>query len=262
MSLYGLIGFPLQHTYSPALFREIFERNKKVAYRYEVIETPSIDHLKEIVVAHRLKGFNVTYPFKTAIIAQLDALDETAEMVGAVNTVCVMNEGDSIFLKGYNTDTNGFEKLFRQVKKTFKENEIRALILGTGGASRAVQHVLQKHDIEFCLVSRKPPKQHQIQYEMLSEYVMKKINLIINTTPLGMHPNADEFPPIPYEYLTKEHCLIDLIYNPETTEFLKRGIEKGCATFNGMEMLRQQAEAAYLIWTEKESKRRFHFSFW
>lgn len=258
MNSYGLIGFPLQHTYSPTLFREIFERNK-VDCRYKVIETPSIEHLKEIVITHNLNGFNVTHPFKTAIISQLDALDESAEIVGAVNSVRVTKENDTTFLKGYNTDIDGFEKLFKNVKRFFKNNEIHALILGSGGASRAVQHVLRKSGIGFCLVSRKLPKQSQIQYETLSEHLMKKFNLIINTTPLGMFPNIDEFPPIPYEHLTKGHCLIDLIYNPETTEFLKRGIKKGCTTFNGMEMLRQQAEAAYQIWTEKNDRHRLHF---
>ena len=256
MVYFGLIGHPLGHSFSQAYFTEKFAR-EKIDARYENFD---IENLAQFLSSLRgprakrggtkqsIRGFNVTIPYKEAIIPYLDEIDETAKEVGAVNTVKVLENSR---LKGFNTDIIGLEVVLFEtlsVRGTSKGTSVTpALIMGTGGASKAVQYVLKKHNINFHLVSRDPSKGH-FTYETLTPDVIKQHLLIINATPVGMAPNIDEAPVIPYEALTSEHVLFDLIYNPEETLFLKRGKERGAKTINGLSMLYAQAEASWRIW--------------
>ena len=248
MVYFGLIGHPLGHSFSQAYFTEKFAR-ENIDARYETFDWEDISEIRQLLDKHPdLKGFNVTIPYKEAIIPYLDEIDETAKEVGAVNTVKVLENSR---LKGFNTDIIGLEVVLFEtlsVRGTSKGTSVTpALIMGTGGASKAVQYVLKKHDINFHLVSRDPSKGH-FTYETLTPDVIKHHLLIINATPVGMAPNIDEAPVIPYEALTSEHVLFDLIYNPEETLFLKRGKERGAKTINGLSMLYAQAEASWRIW--------------
>ncbi len=251
MKRYGLIGHPLGHSFSMAYFTEKFER-EGLDCEYLNFDLPSLDgktssgsSLRDLLTKQsNLCGFNVTIPYKEAILPHLDALDETAKGVGAVNTVKVLPDGR---LKGYNTDVIGIE---RTLKNTLASP---VLILGTGGASKAVQYVLRQEGIPFHLVSRDPNKGH-FTYQTLTPAIIKEHLLIINATPVGMAPNIDEAPLIPYEVLTPQHILFDLIYNPEETVFLRNGKAKGALTCNGLSMLHAQAEAAWEIWNEEEKQ--------
>lgn len=246
MVYFGLIGHPLGHSFSQAYFTKKFAR-EKIDARYENFDLKDLSEIRQLLNQHTdLKGFNVTIPYKEAIIHYLDEIDETAKEVGAVNTVKVLENGR---LKGYNTDILGIEAtLAMSVRGTSKGTSVTpALIFGTGGVSKAVQYVLKKHNINFHLVSRNPEKGH-FTYEALTPDVIKQHLLIINATPVGMAPNIDEAPVIPYEALTSQHVLFDLIYNPEETLFLKRGKERSAQTINGLSMLYAQAEASWRIW--------------
>lgn len=236
-SLFGIIGYPLSHSFSPAYFQEKFKR-EKINAQYKAFELKNITEFSELLKQQKeLIGFNVTVPYKQDIIQYLDALSAEAAEVGAVNCVYI-KEG---LLKGYNTDIIGFEKSLRPL---LKNRHKKALILGSGGASLAVQYVLRSLDISFLTVSR---TQHTT-YEMLDEQMMKEHLLIINTTPLGMYPQIQEAPQIPYQFLTPKHLLYDLIYNPEETKFLAHGKQHGAVVKNGFEMLHIQAEESWKIW--------------
>ncbi len=244
MKRYGLIGHPLGHSFSKAYFTEKFER-EGLDCEYLNIDINEISLLRQLVINHPdLKGLNVTIPYKEAILPYLDALDETAKGVGAVNTVKTLPDGR---LKGYNTDVIGIE---RTLKNTLASP---ALILGTGGAAKAVQYVLRHNGIPFHLVSRDPNKGH-FTYETLTPAVIREHLLIINATPVGMAPHVSEAPLIPYEVLTPQHVLFDLIYNPEETLFLRNGKAQGALTCNGLSMLHAQAEAAWKIWNQEEKQ--------
>lgn len=244
MKRFGLIGHPLGHSFSKAYFTEKFER-EGLDCEYLNFDIDEISLLRQLVIDHPdLKGFNVTIPYKEAILPYLDELDETAKAIGAVNTVKVLPNGR---LKGFNTDVIGIE---RTLKNTIASP---ALILGTGGASKAVQYVLRHKGIPFHLVSRDPNKGH-FTYETLTPAVIKEHLLIINATPVGMAPHINEAPLIPYEALTPKHALFDLIYNPEETRFLRKGKAKGALTLNGLSMLHAQAEAAWKIWNQEEKQ--------
>ena len=244
MKRYGLIGHPLGHSFSKAYFTEKFER-EGLECEYLNFDIEEISLIQQLVVDHPdLKGLNVTIPYKEAILPYLDTLDETAKGVGAVNTVKVLPDGR---LKGYNTDVIGIE---RTLKNTLTSP---VLILGTGGASKAVQYVLKQHRMPYYLVSRDPSKGH-FTYESLSPAIIKEYQLIINATPVGMAPNINEAPLIPYEALTPQHVLFDLIYNPEETRFLHNGKAKGALTLNGLNMLHAQAEAAWELWNREEKQ--------
>lgn len=238
MKRFGLIGHPLGHSFSQAYFTEKFAR-EKIDACYENFDLEDLSGIRHFLNQHPdLKGFNATIPYKEAIFPYLDEIDETAKEIEAVNTVKVLPNGR---LKGYNTDVIGIEAtLTLSVRGP-------ALILGTGGASKAVQYVLKKHDLPYHLVSRNPEKGH-FTYETLTPENLQSHLLIINTTPVGMAPNIDEAPVLPYEALTSEHVLFDLIYNPEETLFLKRGKERNAQTINGLSMLYAQAEASWKIW--------------
>lgn len=240
MRHYGLIGHPLGHSYSKAYFTAKFEA-ASLDCDYQNYDLEDISVIKQ----SNLNGFNVTIPYKETIIPYLDELDPVAEKIGAVNTVKVLPNGE---LKGYNTDVIGFEGLLWSILPKNNVPE-KALILGTGGASKAVQYILKIHHLPFHLVSRDSEK-GDYTYAQLTTDIITEHLLIINTTPLGTFPNVTEAPPIPYGTLSPSHTLIDLIYNPEETVFLRHGREHGAKIQNGLAMLHTQAEASWKIWND------------
>ena len=244
--LYGLIGYPLSHSFSKRYFSEKFRREGIEGCRYELFPLESIEQFPALLSAHpNLRGINVTIPYKQQVMAYLDELDEGAAEVGAVNTIKV-NGGR---LAGYNTDVFGFEQSLLQFLEGngASPGGLQALILGTGGASKAVQYVLRKTGIGFRLVSRNK-KPGQLTYLELNETLVQNCRLIVNTTPLGMSPQTETCPEIPFQYIGPQHLLYDLVYNPEETKFMARGIQRGAAVHNGLEMLQLQAEKAWEIW--------------
>ncbi len=242
--LFGLIGYPLSHSFSKRYFSEKFAREGIEGAAYELFPIPEIGDLPQLLDRHPdLRGLNVTIPYKEAVIPFLDRLDEEAAAVGAVNTIRI----DASGLTGFNTDVYGFEQSLRAFLDDQQATVDRALILGTGGAAKAVAYVLQKMGIGFFFVSRRPADD-RLTYEQLDARVLEKHRLIINTTPLGMAPRTDSRPALPYERLGAGHLLYDLVYNPERTRFLEQGAQHGCPGMNGLEMLYLQAERAWAIW--------------
>ena len=253
--IYGLVGKKLGHSFSKDYFTEKFLLNN-LNYSYQNIEIQNIEDIIPYIKEHKnLKGFNVTIPYKEEIIPFLDDIDITAKEVGAVNTVKIYDDGS---LKGFNTDVVGFEKLLeksqsRRVTESQSVNE--ALILGSGGASKAVQYVLNKKSIPYKIVSRKLGIRNEelgISYEEINIKGFEPYSIIINATPVGMFPNVNECLELPYSTIEARHVFIDLIYNPEETLFLNNARLKGASTFNGMTMLHEQAEAAWNIWRTLE----------
>jgi len=243
---FGLVGRNITHSFSPNYFNNKFLR-EAIDAKYLIFDIQSLNDLNTIVHSNsHLAGFNVTIPYKSTIIALLQETNSVAKKIGAVNTVTVTKTG----LKGYNTDWIGFEKSLLPLIKNRKN--LSALVLGTGGASKAVTYVLKKLSIPFQSVSRNK-SDHTIIYEKVDEAVIKSSTIIINTTPLGMYPNLNTAPNIPYEHITKQHILYDLIYNPSETLFLQRGRSVGATTKNGLEMLHIQAEASWSIWNKKDN---------
>lgn len=237
---YGLIGYPLGHSFSKEFFEKKFLKEGILNTHYELYPIENIYEIKSLINDKNLKGFNVTVPHKINIIPLLDDLHETAREVGAVNTVKVIN-GKTI---GYNTDTWGFAKsLFPEIT-AFKS---RALILGNGGGSKAVQFVLNKLSIPFIVVGRTKQNADYI-YEDLNNHLIEQAGIIIQTTPIGMYPNINDCLNLPFEAINKNHFCIDLIYNPEETIYLKKSREKGATIKNGLQMLREQAEESWRIW--------------
>ena len=239
---YGLIGKSLKHSFSKDYFTSKFER-AHIDADYSLCELANIEEIKD-VFSKKWQGLNVTIPYKEAIIPFLDELDETAQKVGAVNTIRFLSDGR---LKGYNTDVIGFEQTLKPLLKPYHTN---ALVLGTGGASKAVTYVLKRLGINFKLVSRTKTAE-RLCYTDLSQSLIESNLLIVNTTPIGMHPNINVQPPIPYQFLSNRHLLYDLVYNPLQTKFLSNGKAVGATTQNGLAMLEAQAEASYKIWKEK-----------
>lgn len=245
----GLIGQTLEHSFSKKYFNDKFEQEEILNYSYENFEIDEINKIKVLVSDKKLDGFNVTIPFKESIIPFLDEIDQTAKEIGAVNTVKVVWNGDSFKLIGYNTDSFGFHQL---IKPFFKSIHERILILGTGGASKAVAYFLQKqYGATVLYASRKPTAGNIINWEDVNNNVIHFHKMIINTTPIGTFPNIAETPKIPLKKVTNEHLFVDLIYNPKETLFLKNGKENGAVTLNGLTMLHQQAEMAWRIWNSK-----------
>jgi len=237
---YGIIGFPVAQSFSPAFFRERFAR-EGIDATYTAFSLEQVTALPALLDAHPdLQGLNVTIPHKTTVIPYLDDLDPAAAAIGAVNCIAIRHGR----LKGYNTDATGFEE---SLKPLLRPHHNRALVLGSGGASKAVCYVLKKLGIDFCIVSRKPDP-HMLAYHDINETLLTRYPVIINTTPLGMSPDTDRCPELPYQHLTPVHLLYDLVYNPEETKFLMFGRRRGAAIKNGMEMLHLQAEAAWRIW--------------
>ncbi|MGC4039172.1 MAG: shikimate dehydrogenase [Chitinophagaceae bacterium] len=241
MKLYGLIGFPLTHSFSKKYFSDKFEQLGLTGYRYENFPIASIDLLPQILKDNpQLAGLNVTIPHKESIVALLHEQSDAVKKIGACNCIKIQDGR----LSGYNTDVVGFEQTLLTKLKPYHK---KALILGTGGAAKAVEFVLEKLKIEFNYVSRKKGMDH-LTYEQLTTAIVEEYSLIVNTTPVGMYPTINEAPPIPYEALSANHLLYDLIYNPAKTLFLQKGEEKGAAILNGMEMLIIQAEESWKIW--------------
>jgi shikimate dehydrogenase len=240
--LFGLVGYPLVHSFSKGYFTQRFEELHLTDCRYLNFSIPDISQFPELIAAHpELEGLNVTIPYKESIMPYLNDLDEVARAIGAVNCIRVQHGK----LTGYNTDAYGFEMSI----KPFLENHYeRALILGTGGASKAVAYVLRKWGIPFHFVSRTPQGEQEMGYDVLKAEVIHHFPLIINTTPLGTYPDIDACPYLPYEGLSDKHFLYDLIYNPEETTFLHLGRLAGAKTMNGHAMLIKQAEKSWEIW--------------
>lgn len=242
MKRYGLIGHPLKHSYSKELFAQRFEYEGSDC-RYQNFDLKSIDELKEVMAAYPdLCGFNVTIPYKESIIPLLADIDETAKAIGAVNVVKIMDGK----LKGYNTDVYGFRKLLDHA--ITGKNVSHALVLGTGGASKAVQYVLNQQGIPYSTVSRSAEK-GDYTYDTLTDDILKQNQLIINTTPLGMMPRYDEFPELHYQALGKQHVLIDLIYNPKETAFMELGKTWGAKVYGGWMMFEEQAKRTWEIFS-------------
>ncbi len=250
MKKFGLIGFPLKHSFSAKYFREKFikEQIKDVAYDLFPLENLS-DFQQLIKTTPELKGLNVTIPFKEKIIPFLDEIDEISKEIGAVNCIKIsyLNQ-KNIYLKGFNTDAIGFEK---SIKTQLKPYHKHALILGNGGSSKAVAYVLKKLNINYLVVTRNPAGPNQMLYHEIDNNIIKKHLLIINTTSLGMFPNISSFPDIPYQNINNKHLLYDLVYNPEETIFLNKGKTCGAQVKNGLSMLYFQAEESWKIWNNE-----------
>ena len=244
--LYGLIGFPLGHSWSKRYFDEKFEREGIAGARFEPFPLEDISRFPEFIANQKeLQGLSVTIPYKEQVIPYLDRLDESARRVGAVNSVRVERQGKKVLLTGYNTDVHGFAKSLDEMQLP---HEPRALVLGTGGAAKAVARVMQQRDWEYLMVSRKPQKDGEISWEDVTPELLEDQQLIVNATPLGMYPKVEECPPLPYQALSPQHILFDLVYNPPETCFLKQGRRKGCQVQNGEKMLIYQAERSWQIW--------------
>ena len=243
MKRYGLIGRTLAHSFSARYFTEKFRREGlDKEYSYELFELPEIGCVEELINdTPDLAGFNVTIPYKQQIIPHLDALDAEAQAIGAVNCVKIADGRRT----GYNTDIAGIRVSLDELLGA--ETIDAALVLGTGGASQAVQYILAQMEIPFDLVSRNPATGNYT-YDEVSDEVIGSHRLIINASPVGMHPNVEEAPRIPYAFVTPSHYLFDLIYNPAETLFLQYGAQRGAHTCNGLDMLVGQAEAAWAIW--------------
>lgn len=240
MKIYGLVGKSLKHSFSQAYFSKKFEKENLQA-AFQNFELPTIDVFPELIRKNQnIKGLSVTIPYKTAIIPFLDAIDPDALEIGSVNSVHVKNG----HTKGFNTDVIGFKS---SIKPFLEHGMERALILGTGGASKAVAYALRQIGLDVMFVSR-TPNQGQLSYSDINENVIKAFRLIINTTPLGMYPDVASCPEIPYEFIGNTHLLYDLTYNPSLTEFLRKGKEQGAVVINGLSMLHIQAEASWEIW--------------
>lgn len=241
MNLFGLIGFPLSHSFSKKYFTEKFEKEGMQQYVYENFPIPIMSELSKIISLPGLSGLNVTIPYKEQVIPYLFRASTLVQKIKACN--CIKIEDGKLY--GFNTDIAGFENSLSGKLNTSVHKQ--ALILGTGGSAKAVKYVLEKKGISFKNVSRKPSADN-LSYEQVTEEVILDHQLIINTTPLGLFPNVVEAPPIPYQFITKSHFLFDLIYNPEKTLFLKKGEEQGAMIQNGHEMLVLQAEENWKIW--------------
>lgn len=234
---FGLIGRNISYSFSKKYFEQKFQKLLLNNYSYEIFDIENLNNISEIFKTENLRGLNVTIPYKEKIIPFIDELSEEAQEIGAINCISIKN-GKT---KGYNTDAFGFEKTLLLHKKEFQKT---AIILGNGGAAKAVQFVLKKNYIPYITVSRTT----EINYENLSENLVKENLIIIQCTPVGTFPNVEDCVKFPFEAITENHLIIDLIYNPEYSQFIKNCAEKGAKTANGLYMLEQQAEKAWEIW--------------
>jgi shikimate dehydrogenase len=244
MQVFGLIGYPLGHSFSASYFNEKFVK-EGIDARYNNYPMEQISHFPSLIESEPgLKGLNVTVPHKQEIIPYLDRLSSTASAIQAVNTISIKRDKDSLVIEGDNTDVIGFR---RSLEQYLKPHHTSALVLGTGGSSKAVHYVLAKLGIPFVRVSR-TAGEGQITYGDIDGRMIEENPIIINTTPLGMYPNVQTFPQIPYDALSPEHLLFDLVYNPEKTEFLNKGESSGAQAVNGHDMLIYQAQGSWDIW--------------
>jgi len=247
MDLYGLIGNPLTHSFSPVFFNEKFA-NEEIDAEYKKFEIQEISYFSEIISSNEnLKGLNVTLPYKQLVMQYLDDIEPQAKEIGAVNVIKIIRSADNISLIGYNSDITGFQNSISPLI----DNKIhkKALVLGTGGASKAVLRGLQNLNLNPMLVSR-TKIEGRLTYKDLDEETMSEFKVIVNASPVGTFPKVDEMPDIPYKYLTSDHLLYDLVYNPSETKFLKWGKERGATVKNGYEMLELQALASWDIWNK------------
>lgn len=250
MRQFGLIGFPLAHSFSEKYFSEKFITENISDASYKLFPLKNINLLKNFITEHpNLVGFNVTIPYKIKILPFLHEIDDAAKKIGAVNTVCVKISDGKFLLKGYNTDAFGFEK---SINPLLKSQHNSALIFGNGGSAKAVKYVLESRGIECKILIRKNDSKNPFTFENISPEIIDTHKLIVNTTPIGMHPNTENFPNIPYEKISDGHLLFDLIYNPEETQFLTKGKLQGATIKNGLEMLHLQAEKSWEIWNTDE----------
>lgn len=248
MRIFGLIGYPLGHSFSKAFFTKKFEK-EHISAKYENFPIETLDKLPQIFEENlNLTGLNVTIPYKEKIIPFLHRIEPEAKRIRAVNTIRVEHIFDEIQLTGFNTDVTAFKS---SLTPLLQIQHTRALILGSGGASKSVCYVLSKLNIPWKIISRTPKGKTMIPYSALSPGLIEASKIIINTTPLGMFPNTEDCPDIPYASISSEHLLYDLVYNPEITLFMKKGMAQGAKVKNGLEMLEIQAEKAWEIWNEK-----------
>ncbi len=244
--LYGLIGKVLGHSFSQGYFNQKFE-SEHINARYINFEIADIGEFNELLAEYpALRGLNVTIPYKEQVIGYMDEMDPTAERIGAVNVIKFIGRGASLRLKGFNSDVIGFSDSIRPLLNADRR---KALVLGTGGASKAIAVGLTDLGVDVQLVSRSA-RENVITYADLTPEIIADRKVIVNTTPLGMYPHVDQAPDIPYEELTPKHLCYDLIYNPDTTLFMKRSAEFGAETKNGLEMLLLQAFASWQIWNQ------------
>ncbi len=247
MKKYGLIGYPLGHSFSKKYFEEKFINENLESYSFELFPLKSIEEFPALIQSQQAAtGLAVTIPYKQSVMPFLTAIDTAAMQIGAVNCIKIIEKKTY----GFNTDQLGFEQTFLPLLQV---HHTMALILGTGGSSAAVQYILQKNSIPFLLVSRSDAgKENTITYKQIDEKMMQKYSIIINCTPAGMYPQENDKPHLPYHLLTSKHLLYDLIYNPPKTAFLKEGEVHGCVIKNGLEMLVLQAEENWKIWEKSE----------
>lgn len=245
MRTFGLIGFPLAHSFSKKYFTDQFERDGTTDCKYELFPMEDISSILPLIAGQEdLEGLNVTIPHKVNVLPFLQELDDAARQIGAVNCISISRQGNDTLLKGYNTDAFGFEE---SLKPYLKEHHTKALILGDGGAAKAVRYVLGKLNIPYLTVVRTAVPD-AVVYGDLNEDILGNHQLIINTTPLGTFPKVENAPDLPYHLLTAQHLAYDLVYNPEETEFLRRARARGAAIKNGLEMLHLQADRSWMIW--------------
>ena len=247
MDRYGLIGFPLEHSFSKDYFNNKFAA-EGIDAEYINFEITSITELKSIIKNDsNLKGLNVTIPYKEQVIPYLDKLSENAKLIGAVNVIRIDRKKKKIKLTGFNSDIIGFKQ---SIEPLLKPHHQRALVLGNGGAAKAIFYGLQQLDIEATYVSREKTDEQMLLYSELNQGDMESHTIVVNCTPVGMWPNVDDCPAIPYQFLTDKHLLYDLLYNPDETLFMKKGAEQGAVVKNGLEMLLLQAFAGWNMWTQ------------
>jgi shikimate dehydrogenase len=245
---FGLIGKSLSHSFSKSYFNAKFLAEKRTNYSYSNIDLQNLDSLLTLIEEQNLFGLNVTKPYKELVIPYLNELDDVAKEIGAVNCIHISQKDSKPYLKGYNTDYYGFAQ---SIKPFMEPSHQKALILGTGGASKAVYYALKNIGVDVYFVTTGDKKaENYFYYNELNEYVLSVFKLIVNCTPLGLYPAIDNCPDIPYQYITSEHLMYDLIYNPEETLFLKKGKAQGAITINGLNMLKLQADKAWEIWNQ------------
>ena len=245
MRKFGLIGYPLSHSFSKKFFSDKFNDEQILDCAYELYPIADFQLLDQLLDEEpELEGINVTIPYKLEILSRLQEIDEAANEIGAVNCVKILDRDGKRYLKGFNTDAYGFESSIRPLLKI---QHTKALVFGDGGAAKAVKYVLKKLNIAFQVVSRKP-QAGALTYSEVSSELLKEYTVLINTTPLGMSPNIATCPNIPYESLSNRHLAYDLVYNPEETMFLRNAAERGAVVKNGLEMLYLQAERSWFIW--------------
>lgn len=243
MNTYGLIGYPLGHSFSQRFFTQKFEE-EQIEAQYLNFELEDLTTIKEVLKDKTIKGLNVTIPYKKDIFAYLDEVSDEAKAIGAVNVIKLIRENNQLKLVGYNSDIFGFKESIRPLLKPFHQ---KALVLGTGGASNAIKVGLSQLGITTQSVSR-TKQDDTITYNEITKEVLAEYNVIINCTPLGTYPNIEGAPDIPYQHLSTQHLLYDLVYNPAETSFLRQGRVQGATTKNGLEMLYLQAIKAWEIW--------------